>query len=518
MMQKTELMKIIEKLKQVWLKRPVLTTSLAFIVVLLVTGVMFKLEGNNTVDASTLYPAKTGPLRISISETGTVQPKGKVILKNEVEGQTRIVYIVDEGSKVKKGDLLMELDSSTLTDNQVDQEIKVLSAEASYIDARESLSVIKSQAETDVDQAELDYQFAKQDLEKYLEGEYPNQLQQAQSSITLAEEELAEAQETVEWSEKLHDEQFISASELEKDALAYKKKELDLDLAKEDLNLLVDYTHKRKLAQLESDVKQTEMALERAQSKAKATVVQAEASFKAKEAEFERQKSKLEKIESQLEKTKIYSPVDAQVIYATSVSEGGGRMHFRRQEPLELGGSVTERQELFHLPSEEGYLVQTSIPEASIDKVKKGLPVLITIDSIPGTVFSGKVDWVSPVVDAQTSYMNSDVKVYETKISLDASKDLNLLRADMECKVEVVLAQFEKATYVPIEAVLAVGGKPTVYVVDGKDLEPRTVETGLDNGSVIQIASGLEAGDVVSLAPPLDAGTVSETIYDQFMG
>jgi HlyD family secretion protein len=259
------------------------------------------------------------------------------------------------------------------------------------------------------------------------------------------------------------------------------------------------------------------MALDRTQRKATATIVQAEASLKAKEAEYERQKAKLEKIEAQLGKTKIYSPVDAQVIYATSVSEGGGgRMHFRRQEPLDLGVSVTERQELFHLPVDEGYIIETSVPEASIDKVHEGLPVIITIDSLPGIVISGKISWVSPVVDAQTSYRNSDLKIYEATVALDRSENLTHLKADMECNIEIVLAQFEKATYVPIEAVLAIGGKPTVYIVDGDDLEPRTVTTGLDNGDVIQIAEGLKAGEVVSVAPPLDAGTASNDIYEQF--
>jgi HlyD family secretion protein len=516
MKQNSKLTEILEKMKQAWLKRPVLSTALAFVLILILWGAV-SLSGNgDEIDAATLYTTKTGPLRISVSESGTVQPKEKIVLKNEVEGQTTIIYIVDEGAKVKEGDLLMELDSSTLTDNKVDMEITVLSAEASYIDARENLSVIQSQAETDVDQAELDYEFAKQDLEKYLKGEYPNQLKETEATITLAEEELAEAQETVEWSQKLYEEKFISESELESDELSYKKKELDLQLAKEDLDLLVDYTHKRKLAELESDVKQAEMALDRARRKATANVVQARASLKAKEAEYARQKSKLEKIESQLGKTKIYSPVDAQVIYATSVSQGSGPMRFRRQEPLDLGVSVTERQELFHLPVEEGYIIETSIPEASIDKVEVGHPVLITVDAIPGTVFSGKVNWVSPVVDAQTSYMNADLKVYETKISLDESEKLSLLRADMECDIEIVLAQFDKTTYVPIEAILSVGGAPTVYVVDGDDLEPRKVATGLDNGVVIQIDEGLETGEVVSLAPPLDAGALSEDIYEQF--
>ncbi len=511
------MLKIFKKLKQIWQKRPVLATALSFIFFIVFWGAI-SLSGEKTaVDASSLYTVKTGPLRISATESGTVQPKEKIVLKNEVEGQTTIVFIVDEGTQVKKGDLLMELDSSALTDKKVDQEIMVLSAEATFIDARENFSVIQSQADSDVDQAELDYEFAKQDLVKYVEGEYPNQLKQTESSITLTEEELSEAMATVEWSRKLYKDQFISASELEKDELSYKKKALDLELAKRDLELLIDYTHKRQLAQLRSDVKQAEMSMDRTRRKADASVVQAKADLKAKEAEYARQKAKLEKIEALLEKTKIYSPVSAQVIYATSVNQGGGGHRFRRQEPLKLGGSVTERQELFHLPTEEGFIINTSIPEDSIDKVKVGLPVLITIDALPGTVYSGSVDWVSPVVDAQTSYMNADLKIYEAHISLDESEDLGLLRADMECNVEIVLAQYDKATYVPIQAVLNVEGQPTVYVVDDDELEPRIVGTGLDNGIIIKINDGLETGEIVSMAPPLEAGAVPEKIYEQLL-
>ena len=112
--------------------------------------------------------------KISITETGTIQPKEKIIVKNEVEGSTTIAYLVDEGTKVKKGDLMMELDSSTLSDKKVDQEISVQNAEASRIDASENYEVAKNQAQSDIESAKLTYDFAQQDLKKYIEGEYPD--------------------------------------------------------------------------------------------------------------------------------------------------------------------------------------------------------------------------------------------------------------------------------------------------------------------------------------------------------
>lgn len=504
----------IELLKKAYRQKPAITIGGGVLLVLVLWGAVSLLGGSDATSDVSPFTVKNGPLRISVTETGAIEPKEKIIVKNEVEGQTTIIYIVDEGAEVKKGDLLVELDSSTLTDNKVDQEIQVLSAEASFIDARENLSVTKSQAESDVDEAELTYEFAKQDLEKYIEGEYPNQLKEAESNITLSEEELTEAKETLEWSRKLYEEQFISASELESDELAYKKKELDLDLAQRDLDLLENYTHKRELAQLESDVKQAKMALDRTQRSAKADVVQAEASFKAKEAEYTRQQDKLKKIENQLEKTKIYAPADGSVIYATS-SEQMGRRFGGGSEPLELGSSVQERQELIHLPTNKGFMVELSIAEASIDKVRTGLPAIVTVDTLPGKVFTGKVQYVSSVVDAQSAFMNPDLKVYTTQVVLDSGQDLSQIRSGMSCTAEIVVAQYEEATYVPVQAVLNVDGQQTVYVVDGNDLEPRAVKTGKDNGIVIKIDEGLKANEVVALNPPLQDAKSTDQSYEQ---
>jgi len=237
------------------------------------------------------FTVKRGPLTISVIESGTIKAREQEIIKSEVEGRTTILSLVDEGIHVKKGDLLIELDSSDLLDRQIDQEIRVQNAEASFIRARENMAVAENQAKSDVDRAELDYEFAKQDLEKYIEGEYPNDLKRAESNIQLAQEELARSEETLKWSERLFKENFISQSELQTDQLAANRDKIDLEIAQNNLELLKNYTYKRDLAEYESDVSQAEMALERTTRKAKSDVVQAEVDLRAKESEHKRQLS-----------------------------------------------------------------------------------------------------------------------------------------------------------------------------------------------------------------------------------
>jgi len=456
------------------------------------------------------FTVMRGPLRINVVESGTIKAREQLIIKNEVEGKTSIIYLVPEGTQVEKGQLLIELDASGLLDQKIDQQIKVQNMEAAFVGAREDLEVVKNQAQADVDKAQLAYDFAKEDLKKYREGEYPNQLKEAESKLTLAKEEATRAQEKVEWSRRLFKEKYISETELEADELTLKRKELDVELAKNNLDLLKNYTHKRALAQLESDVKQAKMALDRTIRKAKADVVQAKANLEAKKAEFERQKDKLKKIEMQIEKTKIYAPAEGQAIHATSVSGGGPRWRGSVQ-PLEEGQEVRERQELIYLPTTSSAKVEVAIHEANLDKVRIGLPVKVTVDALPGETFWGKVARIAPLPDAQSAWLNPDLKVYNTDIYLEDNS--SALRTGMSCTAEIIIEQHEEATYIPIQAVLRVGGKPTVYILKGNDLEPRTVEIGLDNNRMVRIISGLEPGEVVSLTPPLAAAAVEPTEY-----
>ncbi|MFC1533789.1 HlyD family efflux transporter periplasmic adaptor subunit, partial [Thermodesulfobacteriota bacterium] len=119
-----------------FLKRPLpLTAIITVIAGLGMWGfVSFKAE-EGTASHIPTFTVKRGPLRISVTETGTIQARQKVVVKSEVEGKTSIISLVDEGTRVKKGDLLIELDSSNLLDKKVDQEIRVQNMEATFIGA-----------------------------------------------------------------------------------------------------------------------------------------------------------------------------------------------------------------------------------------------------------------------------------------------------------------------------------------------------------------------------------------------
>ncbi|HEG43296.1 MAG TPA: efflux transporter periplasmic adaptor subunit, partial [Phycisphaerales bacterium] len=425
---------------------------IAIALVLLIVGAIALRPGDVDSEEMATFEAKRGPLTISVTESGTIMAREQVILKSEVEGMTTILWLIDEGVVVKKGDLLVELDASRLEDEQIDQEIAVQNMEAAFVGARENLAVTENQAQSDIDIAELTLDFAKQDLRKYVEGEYPNQLKEAQANITLAEEELTLAKDKWDWSKKLFEDKYVSQTELQADELSYKQKALNVDLAKNSLGLLVDFTNKRQMAMLESDVKQAVMSLERTNRKAKADIVQAQANLRAKESEFNRQSDKLAKRKEQIEKTKIYAPNDGRVVYATSA-----KANWRgNDEPLDEGRNVREREELIYLPVADSVKAMVKIHESSLKKIELGLPARLTIDALLGKTFTGYVAKIAPLPDAQAIWMNPDLKVYNTEIFING--DGSDMRTGMSCSAEIIVEHYKDAVYVPVQAVLRVKG------------------------------------------------------------
>ena len=263
--------------------------------------------GEDPASSLATFVAKRGPLTISVLESGTIQPQEQITLRNEVEGRTTIVRLVPDGSLVKKGDLLVELDASTLKDKIIDQDILVQKARASFVDANENLAIIQNQAKSEIELAKLNLKFARQDLQQYLEGIYPKDFNDLTAKVRLAEEDLKRSEDVNDWSKKLYEEKYLSETEYVADKLSVQRKKLELDVSVSNLYLLENYTYHRQIDQYTSDVNQAEMALERQERKGAANVVQAEADLRAKELEYNRQKEKMMKIEDQLAKTLIYA-------------------------------------------------------------------------------------------------------------------------------------------------------------------------------------------------------------------
>ena len=474
-------------------KRKVIVSAVA--VAAVVAAYLFFAGGGDEGNASgDLYATvQEGPLVISVEEYGEIVPSQQIVLKNEVQGRCSIISLIPEGSIVEEGDVLVQLDVSAKIDEKDSQEIILQNAESSLEVAREALEIQKNQSASDVELAEEAYTFAKEDLEKYEQGEYPAKLVNQKGQLALKEQQVKQAKDKYEWSKKLFAENFISETELESDGLNWKSSQLSLETAQRELEVLETYTHRRDLAKFKSDVRQKEMALVRARKKAASAIAQAESNLRAKESEFRKQRQRLDKLTNQIDKAVIRAPRSGQVVYGGESS--------RNREPLQEGQEVWERQELIRLPTADTFAAKINLHEANLKSISTGMPVRVRCDAVPGRVFTGTVAKIAPMPDNERRWMNADLKEYPTEVLIDGGA--GEIKNGMGCKVEIIVEQYEKAVYVPVQCVVRIAGETFVWRKTANGSERVPVDTGLANNKFIRILSGLSAGEEVMLAPPL---------------
>jgi HlyD family secretion protein len=464
---------------------------IVLLLLLAVAGVVMISRARRTVSAQHVYyPARRGDFTVTILEGGTLRAAQEVTVRCELEGTPRIISIVPEGTSVKKGDLLVQLDASGVKDKLSTQELAVQSAEAAYSKAKEDLAIQKLTLDAAIKDQELKVEFSESDLEKYKEGEWPQQKQAVQARITIAEEEMQRAQDRLNWTEKLEKRGYATRDELKADQLTVKRSELTIAQAREELRLAQKYDYPKKSRQLESLVESAKLELVRVKQRATSTINSFETDLKAKLTSLDLQRERLADARAQLDLVKIYAPKDGLVVYATGSSSGSGIL-------IEEGATVRQKQELIRLPDVTQMMVEIKVHESHVRQVKPGLPAVVTIDSLPDKQFTGYVKKVAVLPDSTSRYYNPNLKVYTTEVWINES--MQDIKPGVSGRAEVIVTNLHEVVTVPIQAVTTVKGQQVCFVQkNGHDVSV-PVEVGLYNDRLIEVRRGLAEGDRVRL-------------------
>ncbi len=138
---------------------------------------------------------KTAPFLVSVSVQGTLDSQKNGTINNQVEGTTTIISIVPEGTKVTKGQIVAELDSSAIDEKLRSQSILLTTAESALTKAMEDLNIQKNQNESDIEAAKLAFELAQLDLDKYVNGEFKQLQSAAAGKVAIAQEAAVQAEE-----------------------------------------------------------------------------------------------------------------------------------------------------------------------------------------------------------------------------------------------------------------------------------------------------------------------------------
>jgi RND family efflux transporter MFP subunit len=415
----------------------------------------FFTSGSNDVITYTVRPM---PLAQTVVERGSLESQKNEDVYCNVEGQTTIISIKPEGSKVAKGEIVCELDSASLRDQLVNQQITTKSAAANF------------------ENAKLTREVAEIAVIEYEEGIYVQDLQTVEGEIKLAESDLSRSEDRVDWARRMYDKGYVSMAQKVSEELALKKARFTLEQSQSKRKVLVDYTRGKTIKELKSEVEK------------------ARSDELAKKATWELELSKEKKLEKQIAACTLRAPNDGLVVYANDPNRAFGS----NQPQIEEGATVRERQKIFSLPDINRMQVNTKVHESQIDKIGPNMKAKILVEAFAEQKLNGTVVDVQPLPDP-TSFFSSDIKVYTTHVKIDDS--LQGLRPGMNAQVEILVDRRDNVLAVPINAILQFDGKDHVTKRIDDRFERTVVELGPSNERFIQVTKGIKDGDVVVLNP-----------------
>ncbi|MDR3636216.1 MAG: HlyD family efflux transporter periplasmic adaptor subunit [Isosphaeraceae bacterium] len=403
-------------------------------------------------------PVKPANLPVTVNERGTLESASNQDVFSKVEGQTTIVFIVPEGTRVKKDDLVCELDSSALKDQLINQEIATRGAEAAHLNAK------------------LTRQVAEIAVTEYTDGIYLQDKESIQGEIALAQSDMERAVDRVQWSDRMLLKGYNSKAQNLSDHSALENSKFKLEQAQTKLNVLEKFTHDKTVTELKSEVEK------------------ARSDELAKEQTWQLEQTKEKKLRTQIVNCKLLAPGDGIVVYANDPNRFGGSA----QPQIEEGAAVRERQKIFSLPDITKMRVNTKVHESMIDRLARGLRARIRVESFADEILTGEVESVAPLPDP-SSFFSSDVKVYTTLVAID--KGLAGLRPGMTANVEILITELEDVLSVPVQCILQYSGKDHLAVRTENGFTWRDVKLGISNDKHVEVKEGLKSGEVVALNP-----------------
>jgi HlyD family secretion protein len=421
-------------------------------------GVVYSFRAEAAVQVITRRPI-VGEFVTDIVERGDVESSSNVELRCEISSAdgVRILEIVPEGTLVNPGDVVVQLDNSTIKKDLTAQKILVNTADAAF-----------SKARNDLDAAVI----ARKEYEL---GTFVQEEQKLESELFVAEENARRAKNYHEHSRKLAARGYITDTQLESDRFSVDKYGKDLDAATTKLFVIRNYTRPKTLKKHDSDIKTAESAVT------------------AEEAKLKIEAEKLVNLETQLEKCVIKATSTGQVVYNNPNRWRDDDFTIRK------GNRVRERQVIVKLPDVSQMQVKAKIGEARVDRVKPGMEAIVRIEAFRGTELKGVVQTVSAYASSE-NWFNPNTKEYDALITV--ANPPATLKPGMSSQVSIRVETQADVLQVPVQTVVERSGKHYCIVREpsGK-LALRELLIGSTNDKFIVVKDGVSPADEVVMNP-----------------
>lgn len=411
-----------------------------------------------------------GTLKTTILASGSVRPGQSAQLAWQATGKVGQVT-VELGQMVGEGDVLAELDPSSLPQS-------LIQAQSDLINAKQALSDLYNNSDTTVAQAEQTLVAAQKEMDDATTARASlNYKRASQDTIDATHADLVIAQNAVDDAQSFYD-QVKNRPETDQlraqalSALANAKKKRDTTQA--NYNYLLGgpdpidvQTADARVTVAKAKLADAQRAYDQVKNGPTATDIQLA-------------QNRITIAEAAVNQSVITAP------FAGTVTE----LNAMR------GDMVSPNTAALRIDDLSKMYVDLSVTEVDINKIQVGQTATVTLDAIPNASYSGKVTEVG-----QVGSVSSGVVYFKVTVLLD--KPDATVRPSMTASASIEVGQEDNVLLVPNRSIRTENGAHVVYVPAPQiGLRPVTVQVGDSDETMTVITGGLKEGEVFITDPP----------------
>ncbi|PIR43196.1 hypothetical protein COV24_04090 [candidate division WWE3 bacterium CG10_big_fil_rev_8_21_14_0_10_32_10] len=163
-------------------------------------------------------------------------------------------------------------------------------------------------------------------------------------------------------------------------------------------------------------------------------------------------------------------------------------------EGTQIQNSVSERsiQTVASIKQPGSPIAMLNVSEVDINKIKVGQKVELSLNSIPGELFTGIITGIDKI-----GSVTSGVSNYPVIIKFDKESDQIL--PNMGVDAEIVIQEKDNVLYVPTSSIVTNNNKTGVNLIKNGNSEFVTIKTGISDNENTEVVEGLSEGDMVSI-------------------
>lgn len=328
------------------------------------------------------------------------------------------------------------------------------------------------------------------------DGEAKQKLRQLDDALQTAQKDLGQASTTLDGTRRLYEKGFVAKTEITRDEISYDSAVLKVKSSETDRALFLSYEFPRTAEETLTKFAEAVRLLDKADHEAISKLAQARARLNSARGQYQVQWRQRKDLREQLDKCVLTAKKSGLVVYG-----GNDQNNYGNQDPIREGATVRERQTIITIPDLRRMSVDVKIHESYIKKIKVGQKARITVDAYPDQQLTGEVSVVGVLPDSQNRWLNPDLKVYLTTVTIDGTN--TWLKPGMSAKVEILVDHLDNIIYVPVQSIEAANGRQYCFVAGSFNKpEQREVQTGEFNDEFIEVKNGLKEGERVLLNPP----------------